>query len=151
LSTYSGELQHGQRRDAASLPDDARPGQGGRMVSSVQATRAPRASQVLPVEFAARSHHRLGADHGEPAFPPGVVPDPPPFRSADSIVLSQEKTMTVSNVFAPRRGRTLQSRIAGRVLVPGDPGYDQGRGGWNLAVDQQPSMLVYAESPGGVV
>src|SRR5262249_29204753 len=38
----------------------------------------------------------------------------------------------------------------GRVLVPGDPGYDQGRGGGDLAVDQRPSLLVDAESVGDV-
>jgi FAD/FMN-containing dehydrogenase len=59
--------------------------------------------------------------------------------------------MTISNVEAPRRGRAPQSRITGRVLVPGDPGYDRGRGGWNLAVDQRPSMVVYAESVADVV
>jgi FAD/FMN-containing dehydrogenase len=35
--------------------------------------------------------------------------------------------------------------------VPGDPAYDEGRSGWNLAVEQRPSMVVYAESVADVV
>ncbi len=41
---------------------------------------------------------------------------------------------------------TLQSSIAGDVLIPGDHGYDKARRAWNLAVDQRPSMVVLAES-----
>ena len=59
--------------------------------------------------------------------------------------------MTVSNIVARTAAGTLQSRIIGRVLVPGDPDYDQGRGGWNRAVDQRPSMVVYAQSVADVV
>jgi len=59
--------------------------------------------------------------------------------------------MTVSNVFADAAAGRLQSSIRGRVVVPDDPTYDQGRGGWNLAAEQRPSMVVYAESVADVV
>ena len=38
----------------------------------------------------------------------------------------------------------LDDRIAGRVHVPGDPGWDEARTAWNLAVDQQPVAVVVA-------
>src|SRR5262245_60430463 len=59
--------------------------------------------------------------------------------------------MGIANVATRHAPRTLQSRITGRVLVPGDPGYDQARGGWNLAVDQRPSVVVCAQSVADVV
>lgn len=41
----------------------------------------------------------------------------------------------------------LDDRIAGRVHIPGDPGWDEARSAWNLAVDQRPVAVVVA---GGV-
>ncbi|WP_248305496.1 FAD-binding oxidoreductase [Agromyces sp. H66] len=38
----------------------------------------------------------------------------------------------------------LDDRIAGRVHVPGEPGWDEARTAWNLAVDQQPVAVVVA-------
>ena len=40
--------------------------------------------------------------------------------------------------------------IAGRVAVPDDPDWDQARLAWNLAVDQNPEAVVFAESAGDV-
>jgi FAD binding domain len=45
----------------------------------------------------------------------------------------------------------LHSSIAGDVFVPGDEGYDQARQAWNLATDQRPSAVVFAESVADVV
>ena len=41
-------------------------------------------------------------------------------------------------------------RIDGRVAVSADPDWDQARLAWNLAVDQQPEAVVFAESAGDV-
>ncbi|WP_448006273.1 FAD-binding oxidoreductase [Agromyces bauzanensis] len=38
----------------------------------------------------------------------------------------------------------LDDRIAGRVHIPGEPGWDDARTAWNLAVDQQPVAVVVA-------
>jgi FAD/FMN-containing dehydrogenase len=40
----------------------------------------------------------------------------------------------------------LRSQIAGSVVAPGDPDWDEARLAWNLAVDQQPELVVLAES-----
>jgi hypothetical protein len=40
----------------------------------------------------------------------------------------------------------LQSRIAGQVVTASDPGWDEARLAWNLAVDQRPAAVVLAES-----
>jgi len=44
----------------------------------------------------------------------------------------------------------LRADIAGGVFVPGDPGYDQARQTWTLAVDERPAMVVEAESAADV-
>lgn len=38
--------------------------------------------------------------------------------------------------------RHLSGSIAGRVLTPGEPGYDDQRRAWNTAVDQRPAAIV---------
>lgn len=40
----------------------------------------------------------------------------------------------------------LDERIAGRVHVPGAPGWDEARTAWNLAVDQRPAAVVIPEA-----
>ena len=40
----------------------------------------------------------------------------------------------------------LDDRIDGRVHIPGDPGWDEARSAWNLAVDQRPVAVVVAGS-----
>jgi hypothetical protein len=41
-------------------------------------------------------------------------------------------------------------RIGGRVAVPGDSDWDQARLAWNLAIDQNPEAVVFAESAADV-
>ena len=50
-----------------------------------------------------------------------------------------------------RTSEALPSTIAGDVLVPGDPRYDEARRAWNLAADQRPSAVVVARSAADVV
>ena len=45
----------------------------------------------------------------------------------------------------------LDDRIAGHVLFPGEPGWDEARTAWNLAVDQRPVAVVVAGSVGDIV
>ena len=40
--------------------------------------------------------------------------------------------------------------LAGQLVLPGDPGFDQARQAWNLAVDQRPAAVVVPESPADV-
>ena len=45
----------------------------------------------------------------------------------------------------------LRSAVAGTVLLPGDEGWDLGRQAWNLAVDQHPAAVVFADGTDDVV
>ncbi|MCD2441376.1 FAD-binding oxidoreductase [Agromyces sp. SYSU K20354] len=40
----------------------------------------------------------------------------------------------------------LGATVAGRVVTPSDPGWDEARAAWNLAVDQRPAAVVVAAS-----
>jgi FAD/FMN-containing dehydrogenase len=40
----------------------------------------------------------------------------------------------------------LRGQVAGDVVFPGDPGWDEARRAWNLAADQRPGVVVYAQS-----
>ncbi len=40
----------------------------------------------------------------------------------------------------------LRCAVAGDVVFPGDPGWDEARRAWNLAADQRPGVVVYAQS-----
>ena len=44
----------------------------------------------------------------------------------------------------------LDARIDGRVSFPGQPGWDEARTAWNLAVDQRPVAVVVAGSVGDI-
>lgn len=44
----------------------------------------------------------------------------------------------------------LRSAVTGTVLVPGDDGWDAGRQAWNLAVDQHPAAVVFADGAADV-
>jgi FAD/FMN-containing dehydrogenase len=45
----------------------------------------------------------------------------------------------------------LRAQIAGSVVAPGDPEWDEARLAWNLAVDQRPELVVLAERAEDVV
>jgi FAD/FMN-containing dehydrogenase len=47
--------------------------------------------------------------------------------------------------------RALRGRLTGEVAVPGDDGWDDARAAWNLALDQHPDAVVFAESDDDVV
>ena len=47
--------------------------------------------------------------------------------------------------------RALRARVHGRVAAAGDPGYDEGRSAWNLAVDQRPLVTVLASREEDIV
>lgn len=40
----------------------------------------------------------------------------------------------------------LDGKVQGRVVAPGDPGYDEARRAWNLTIDQYPALIVMAEN-----
>ncbi|MFC5262757.1 FAD-binding oxidoreductase [Kribbella qitaiheensis] len=44
----------------------------------------------------------------------------------------------------------LDSRITGDVVAQGSPGYEDARRAWNLAADQRPAIVVFAESAADV-
>src|SRR5207302_2370457 len=45
----------------------------------------------------------------------------------------------------------LQARLDGEIVTPSDESWDEARQAWNLAVDQRPAAVVYAESADDVV
>jgi hypothetical protein len=47
--------------------------------------------------------------------------------------------------------RALRDFLAGQVVLPGDSDWDEARQAWNLAADQQPAAVVFAESADDVV
>ncbi|MBM7832971.1 FAD/FMN-containing dehydrogenase [Agromyces cerinus] len=57
----------------------------------------------------------------------------PSAATTDSATLSLREALAL-----------LDDRIAGRVLISGDPGWDEARSAWNLAVDQNPAAIVVA-------
>jgi FAD/FMN-containing dehydrogenase len=58
--------------------------------------------------------------------------------------------MNTSNAITDRTIETLRAAIAGDVVAAGDHGYDQARQAWNLATDQRPAAVVFAESAADV-
>jgi hypothetical protein len=58
--------------------------------------------------------------------------------------------MNTSNLVTSRTAEALRTAITGNVFVPGDPGYDDARRAWNLAVDERPAVVVVAESAADV-
>ena len=54
-------------------------------------------------------------------------------------------TTSSNTIAAPSLGM-LRAMMAGDVFVPGDDGYDQARQAWDLAADQRPAVVVFAES-----
>jgi hypothetical protein len=59
--------------------------------------------------------------------------------------------MSTSNTITQAGLETLKAMVASDVFVPGDEGYDDARRAWDLAVDQRPAVVVFAESVVDVV
>jgi FAD/FMN-containing dehydrogenase len=63
----------------------------------------------------------------------------------------QEEAMSTTSTTTHRSTQILRDTISGDVFVPGDNGYDQARGAWNLAADQRPAVVVFAQSAADVI
>ena len=59
--------------------------------------------------------------------------------------------MNASETLTPPSLETLNAMVAGDVFAPGDQGYGRARQAWDLAVDQRPAVVVFAESVVDVV
>jgi FAD/FMN-containing dehydrogenase len=59
--------------------------------------------------------------------------------------------MNTSETITPPSLDTLKAMVAGDVFAPRDGSYDEARRAWDLAVDQRPAVVVYAESAVDVV
>ena len=59
--------------------------------------------------------------------------------------------MNTSPITTARNAEMLQEAISGDVFVLGDRGYDEARRAWNLAADQRPAAVVFAQSAADVI
>jgi FAD binding domain/Berberine and berberine like len=68
------------------------------------------------------------------------------------MTLTAERTRTDSLARPDERDiAALRARVAGRIVLPGDPDWDDARRAWNLAVDQHPFAVALVESAADVV
>jgi FAD/FMN-containing dehydrogenase len=91
----------------------------------------------------------------------GGVLMPPVARAHDASLArssgaTEEYTMaiqtdTLTEALPERAIRTLEERLRGEVVRPGDAGYDQARRVWNAAVDRHPALVVRPREVGDVV
>ncbi len=51
--------------------------------------------------------------------------------------------MTTTSTSVDARAASLRGLCAGAIHLPGDPGYDEARMPWNVAVDQRPAAVAY--------
>lgn len=51
-------------------------------------------------------------------------------------------TMTLTTVIKPLHA--LRERVSGRVILPGEPAYEEARRGWNLSIDHRPAVILVA-------
>jgi FAD/FMN-containing dehydrogenase len=63
-------------------------------------------------------------------------------RSNEGGLMSGERPSTGVTADIER----LRERLAGKIVLPGDPGWDTARPAWNLSVDQRPVAVVFAEA-----
>jgi FAD binding domain/Berberine and berberine like len=61
------------------------------------------------------------------------------------------RTVMLDDDRAVRDPASLRARMAGRVVAPGEDGWDEARQAWNLAVDQRPALVALPESAEDVV
>ncbi|MGE5690410.1 MAG: FAD-binding oxidoreductase, partial [Pseudomonadota bacterium] len=54
--------------------------------------------------------------------------------------------MTTLTLTTDLDAEELRARVAGDVVFPCDPGWDEARRAWNLSADQRPGAVVYPES-----
>ena len=59
--------------------------------------------------------------------------------------------MTPTLTATPDRTGALRDLLDGELVTPADPEWDEARLAWNLAADQRPSAVVFAESVDDVV
>jgi UDP-N-acetylenolpyruvoylglucosamine reductase len=59
--------------------------------------------------------------------------------------------MATMETISPSSLETLRAMVAGDVFAPDDQGYDEARRAWDLAADQRPAAVVFAESVVDVV
>jgi FAD/FMN-containing dehydrogenase len=62
----------------------------------------------------------------------------------------QPTSSTLDPYDEPAAYRDLVSRFGGRLLRPGDPGYDDRRQIWNGAIDRRPALIARCSGPGDV-
>jgi UDP-N-acetylenolpyruvoylglucosamine reductase len=61
---------------------------------------------------------------------------------------SEENTMSSNDTLQTRRAPgALRAEVGGEVHCPGEAGYDAARGGFNLAVEQRPAVIVVPRHP----
>src|SRR5262245_58875900 len=92
-------------------------------------------------------------DAGRPSWTRGPIRRPSSQRTSIRV---SEGVIRMDNVIERRDGaridvRALRARVVGDVVLPGDEGWDGSRLAWNLAVDQRPAAVVYAETAEDVV
>lgn len=58
--------------------------------------------------------------------------------------------MSIMSSSTRSAGRNVLS-LAGKLALPGDPGYDAARSAWNLAIDQRPAAVIRPETPDDVI
>ncbi|HEY9377827.1 MAG TPA: FAD-binding oxidoreductase, partial [Jiangellaceae bacterium] len=59
--------------------------------------------------------------------------------------------MTTTEMPTTQAMQALRRQLTGRVVSPVDPEWDAARRGWNLSVDQQPSLVVHAADVDDIV
>jgi FAD/FMN-containing dehydrogenase len=81
----------------------------------------------------------LGAHHSFRQYPPAA---PHPTREAPSMASLHLPDFRSAPKPAPASVGELAASIRGRMMAPGDVGWDVARQAWNLAVDQRPAFVV---------